>query len=315
MLDLAKIEAGHMKLGDSAFDLEATLRQACDGFAAMAAEKGVKFDLSLASAAAGTWRGDAQRLRQVVSNLVANAVKFTSIGAVGVVVDATATGLRIVVRDTGIGMKPEQIPRLFEKFTQADSSSTRKFGGTGLGLAICRELTALMGGTLTAQSIEGQGSIFTFEAPLAAAAPADHVRPELAVKATAKGRLRILAAEDNLMNQKVLAGLLESVDAALVFAADGEDAVEAYRRGGFDVVLMDIRMPKMGGVEATKAIRDWEAQRGLPQTPILALTANLMTHHIAGYLAAGMDGVIAKLIEARKLLAALADLSPLARAA
>ncbi|THD64390.1 ATP-binding protein [Phenylobacterium sp.] len=315
MLDLAKIEAGYMKLDDSAFDLEATLRQACESFATMAAEKGVAFDFCLAPAAAGQWRGDPKRMRQVVANLVANAVKFTATGAVGVVVDTTETGLRIVVRDTGIGMKPEQIPQLFEKFTQADSSSTRQFGGTGLGLAICRELTELMGGTLTADSIEGQGSIFTFEAPLVILAPADAPRPEPANKPQPGGRLRVLAAEDNLINQKVLAGLLESVDADLVMVADGEEAVAAYRQGGFDVVLMDIRMPKMSGIEATRAIRAWEAQHGLPQVPILAVTANMMTHHVAGYLAAGMDGVIAKPIELKKLLAALAEISPLARAA
>jgi signal transduction histidine kinase/ActR/RegA family two-component response regulator len=316
MLDLAKIEAGYMKLDDAVFDLAAMLRPACDSFAAMAADKGVKFDLSIAPAAAGAWRGDGARLRQIVSNLVSNAVKFTSIGAVGVVVDAGETGLRIIVRDTGIGMKPEQIPHLFEKFTQADSSSTRKFGGTGLGLAICRELTELMGGTLTARSIEGQGSIFTFDAPLVPAAPAAAVAPVAPAANTApSGRLRILAAEDDLINEKVLAALLEPLDAELVFAADGEAAVEAYRRGGFDVVLMDIRMPKMSGVDAAKAIRAWEQQRGLPRTPILAVTANLMTTHVAEYMAAGMDMVIAKPIEAQKLLEALADLSPLARAA
>ena len=313
MLDLAKIEAGYMKLDDATFDLAAVLSSACDGFAVMAAEKGVKFDLRVSEAAAGAWRGDAQRLRQVVSNLVANAVKFTSIGAVGVVVDATESGLRIMVRDTGIGMKPEQIPQLFEKFVQADSSSTRRFGGTGLGLAICRQLTELMGGTLTASSIEGQGSVFTFEAPLVRVAPAPAV--ERVAPTAPTGRLRILAAEDDHINREVLAALLEPLDADLVFAADGEAAVEAYRRGGFDVVLMDIRMPKMSGVEATKAIRDWEDQRGLPRTPILAVTANLMTTHVTEYMAAGMDAVIGKPIDARKLLAALADISPLARAA
>jgi len=315
MLDLAKIEAGYMKLEESTFDLEAALQPACEGFAAMAEAKGVAFDLRIAPAAAGQWRGDPKRLRQVVANLVANAVKFTAIGAVGVVADATETGLRVIVRDTGIGMKPEQIPQLFEKFTQADSSSTREFGGTGLGLAICRELTELMGGTLTARSIEGQGSVFTFEAPLVSLAAADTPRPGIAAKADPGGRLRILAAEDNLINRRVLAALLEPLDAELVMTADGEEAVVAYRQGAFDVVLMDIQMPKMSGVEATKAIRDWEAQHGLPQTLILAVTANLMTHHVAGYLAAGMDGVVAKPIDARQLLAALASVAPLARAA
>jgi signal transduction histidine kinase len=315
MLDLAKIEAGYMKLEDAAFDLEALLRPACQGFGAMAVEKGVAFDLSIAPAATGQWRGDAQRLRQVVANLVANAVKFTSIGAVGVVVDTTETGLRIVVRDTGIGMKPEQIPQLFEKFTQADSSSTRKFGGSGLGLAICRDLTELMGGTLSARSIEGQGSIFTFEAPLVHETPAEPARAEPTPEAAPHGRLRILAAEDNVINQKVLAALLEPLDVELVMTADGEAAVAAYRQGAFDAVLMDIQMPKMNGVEASRAIREWESQRGAPQTPILAVTANLMSHHVADYLAAGMDGVVAKPIEARKLLEALANLSPLAQAA
>lgn len=316
MLDFAKIEAGYLKLQETTFDLGAVLATACSPFAAMAADKGVKFDLNVAPSAIGHWRGDEQRLRQVVSNLVANAVKFTEVGAVGVVVDTTEIGLRILVRDTGIGMKPDQIPRLFEKFTQADSTNTRKYGGTGLGLAICRDLTNLMEGTLTARSIEGQGSIFTFEAPLAHVKPALAAKDKTAPPALAEvGQLRILAAEDDPINQEVLAALLEPLGAKLVMTADGDAAVAAYCKGQFDMVLMDIHMPKMNGMDATRAIRAWEAQQGLPPTPILAVTANLMTHHIAAYRDAGIDGVVGKPIHVGKLFDAIVGVLPLQRAA
>jgi CheY-like chemotaxis protein len=316
MLDFAKIEAGYLKLSERAFDLAPVLAAACNPFAAIAAAKGIAFNVTVAPSAGGQWRGDDQRLRQIVSNLTANAVKFTEAGAVVVAVDATETGLRIVVRDTGIGMRPDQIPRLFEKFTQADSSNTRKFGGTGLGLAICRDLTNLMGGTLTAISAENEGSAFTFEAPLAHQQAGSVEKSPPAPAAPAGDRqLRVLAADDNLVNQDVLLGLLAPLGAEVVMTKDGEAAVAAFRKGRFDVVLMDIHMPRMNGMEATRLIRAWEAQQGLPPTPVLAVTANLMTHHVGAYLAAGMDGVVAKPIQIDKLFAALGDVLPMKKAA
>jgi two-component system, sensor histidine kinase len=167
VLDLSKIEAGKLTLIEEDFDLEPTVAQARESFALMAHAKSLEFSVEVAEAARGWWRGEADRLRQVIGNLLSNAVKFTPQGSVSALVDLAPSGaLRLVVRDTGIGIAPEKLPSLFEKFTQADNSATRRFGGTGLGLAICRELTQMMGGSIEVASEEGKGSTFTVELPL-----------------------------------------------------------------------------------------------------------------------------------------------------
>jgi len=168
VLDLSKIEAGKLTLVKEDFDLETSLSATIESFGAMARSKGLDFQVSVADEARGWWRGDADRLRQIVGNLISNAVKFTPQGSVAARVDVNPdTGsLRLVVRDSGVGIAPEKLPALFEKFTQADNSATRRFGGTGLGLAICRDLAQLMGGEITAASTLGQGSTFTLVLPL-----------------------------------------------------------------------------------------------------------------------------------------------------
>jgi len=314
VLDLAKVEAGQLTLDDRTFDLEAALRPSFEAFAVSAQLKGVTFDATFEPGAMGGWRGDPARLRQIVSHLVANAVKFTSAGGVKVRVAAALDGLRVTVSDTGIGIRPDQIARLFEKFTQADGSNTRMFGGTGLGLAICRDLAALMGGDITAQSVQGAGSTFTLFAPLGHLSTAAPAGAAGAPKASCD-RVRVLAAEDNLTNQKVLAALLEPLGVDLVMTSDGDEAVAAFQAGDFDLVLMDIQMPRLGGVKATAAMRSWEKFHGRPRTPILAVTANVMTHQTGAYLAAGMDGVIPKPIDPAKLYAAVAGALPLLAAA
>jgi signal transduction histidine kinase len=298
ILDLSKIEAGQIEIEAHDFDLGELLDTACAPFATIAAQRGLAFAVSAAPDVAGQWRGDALRLRQVLANLVSNAVKFTEAGGVTVSVRATPGGLAFDVADTGVGIPAERLESMFQKFTQADSSITRRFGGSGLGLAICRELTGLMGGALTATSAEGQGATFTCELPLQRAAPA-HVA---AAPAPDGHRLRILAAEDNATNQLILRALLEVFDADLTVVGDGVEAVEAFRCAEFDLVLMDIQMPRMGGVDAVRAIRDFERGRGAPRTPILAVTANVMSHQITEYLAAGMNGVAAKPLQLQPLL-------------
>jgi two-component system, sensor histidine kinase len=190
---------------------------------------------------------------------------------------------------------------MFQKFTQADASITRRFGGSGLGLAICRELIALMGGALTATSEVGQGSCFSYELPLQSVANSAAVLVE-EPQNQAERPLRILAAEDNQTNQLILRALLEALEADLTIAGDGLEAVEAFSGSPFDLVLMDIQMPRMGGVEAARAIRQIERERGMPRTPMLAVTANVMNHQLAEYLAAGMDGVVAKPLQMGPLL-------------
>ncbi|WP_374470826.1 ATP-binding protein [Phenylobacterium sp.] len=306
VLDLSKIEAGKLTLARDDFELEATIAAAAQAHAAEAAAKGLDFQLAVDPNAAGWWRGDPERLRQILGNLLSNAVKFTPAGAVEARVDVNPdTGaLRLVVRDTGVGIAPEKLPGLFEKFTQADNSATRRFGGTGLGLAICRELTQMMGGSIVVESREGKGSVFTVELPLqhgdASAAPA-------AAEAEHDAGIRLLAAEDNPTNRQVLAAVMNSLGIDIDIVPDGEQAVEAWRVGGYDLILMDIQMPVMDGVEAARAIRLAEKKQGRPRTPIIALTANAMGHQLAEYTAAGMDGLVAKPIEIAKLYEAISN--------
>jgi len=307
VLDLSKIEAGKLTLFEEDFDVEGAVEQARENFEVMARSKGLSFEISVADEAKGWWRGDADRLRQIVGNLLSNAVKFTPQGSVGAEVGiGAAGGLRIVVRDTGVGISPEKLPSLFEKFTQADNSATRRFGGTGLGLAICRELTQMMGGCINVESREGHGSTFTVELPLTRGRPASLPATEPA-QASDDGDLRLLAAEDNPTNQQVLAAVLGSLGIEVHIVPDGKEAVEAWRTGAYDLILMDIQMPVMDGITAASTIREAERTSGRRRTPIVALTANALTHQVEEYLAVGMDAHVAKPIEIAKLYDAISS--------
>ena len=306
VLDLSKIEAGKLTLVDEAFDLETVVGQPRENFAVIAQTKGVGFDFDIAAEALGGWRGDADRLRQILGNLLSNAVKFTASGKVQANVDVTAAGaLRLVVRDTGVGIAAEKLPTLFEKFTQADNSATRRFGGTGLGLAICRELTQMMGGTINVGSREGEGSVFTVELPLARAEAPGLEEPTVHAPPTEDEGLRLLAAEDNPTNQQVLAAVMDSLGIEVDIVADGREAVDAWSSGHYDLILMDIQMPVMDGIAAALEIRQTEKREGRARTPIIALTANALTHQVAEYLAVGMDGHVPKPIEIAKLYEAI----------
>jgi signal transduction histidine kinase/CheY-like chemotaxis protein len=316
LLDLAKIEAGRIDLEDGVVDVAQLARDAETTFGALTAAKDIYVAVEVSPAATGAWRGDPVRVRQILYNLVSNAVKFTAVGSVRVSVDVAGPELVMTVADTGPGISPEAVDKLFDKFVQADSSTTRRYGGTGLGLAICKQLAELMGGSIAVASSPGEGSTFTVRLPLARAEGAGDGRPAAAL-APAEAvlpprRLRILAAEDNPTNQLVLSGLLRDADIELEITPDGQEALEAWRRGGWDVVLMDVQMPGMDGLAATRAIRAEERRRGLARTPVLAVTANVMPHHIATYTAAGMDGHVAKPVDRRRLLAAIAASLPVA---
>ena len=306
VLDLSKIEAGKLSLVREDFDLGSTLNSTAETFLVLAKSKGLDFGFTISEAAEGWWRGDADRLRQIAGNLLSNAVKFTPHGSVEAMVDVNAeTGaLRLVVRDTGVGIAPEKLPALFEKFTQADNSATRRFGGTGLGLAICRELTQMMGGSIDVESREAHGSTFTVELPLPRGEAVDEAAGD-AVDNTGERNLRLLAAEDNPTNQQVLAAVMESLGIDIDIVADGKQAVEAWKHGGYDLVLMDIQMPVMDGIDAARAIRGLEVEEQRKRTPIVALTANALTHQVEEYMAAGMDGHVAKPIEIAKLYEAI----------
>ena len=309
MLDLAKIEAGKLTLEAIDFDLGELVRGAAKGFSALAAQKGLSLRLDI-DQAEGTYRGDPTRLRQILLNLISNALKFTHEGEIVVAAAAEDGRLRVAVSDTGEGIAPDTLRSLFDQFAQADASTARRFGGTGLGLAICGHLADLMGGSIAVESHLGQGSTFTvtLHVPRVGDARPDTVAP--AAQSSASGEpmrgLRVLAAEDNPTNQLVLKTLLEHVGVDPVFVENGAQALEAWEGGRWDLVLMDVAMPVMDGPTAVREIRAREAAQGRTRTPILALTANAMAHQIVEYLTEGMDGHIAKPIEAAKLFRALA---------
>ena len=307
ILDLSKIEAGRFELDIQEFDLAETVNAACKPFANLAAQKDLDFEIDIDPAALGVWKGDPMRLRQVRSNITANAVKVTNEGEVRIEVRATAKGLGFCITDTGIGIDADRVSELFEKFVQADSSMSRRFGGTGLGLAICREFVDIMGGKLTVQTQEAAGSTFAFALPLPKVREASATIINITEPPPPALPLRILAAEDSKPNQMVLKALLEPLGVEIHIATDGAEAVAAFKAGVFDIVLMDVQMPNMNGVDATRAIRRFEAEQKRVRTPILALSANVMAHQLDEYVAAGMDGYVAKPIDVTALVETLQE--------
>ena len=310
LLDLSKVEAGALELERTPFDLPELLASVVAVFRPSAEAKGVALGLKLADDF-GPWRqGDPTRLRQLVQNLLSNALKFTDAGEVSLSVsDARPDRIRLVVADTGIGIAPDQHEAIFASFVQADDSITRRFGGTGLGLSICRQLALAMDGEITVESRLGEGSTFAVELSLPAC-PSPQA-PEDRDHDPHVDALRVLAAEDNPVNRMVLEALLADSGVELVLVTNGQEALETWREDQFDLVLMDVQMPVLDGPGAARAIREEETRRVRARTPILALTANTMTHQIDQYLAAGMDGVVSKPIEIADLFKAMeAALSP-----
>jgi PAS domain S-box-containing protein len=308
VLDLSKIEAGKLTLEDGEFDIAELAQAACGTFQAVAENKSLDFELKVLPGARGFYRGDPMRVRQILYNLIANALKFTDRGAVTILVGRRGEALRLQVRDTGIGMTAEQQRRLFQAFEQAEASTTRRYGGTGLGLSISRELAELMGGRIRLTSAPGRGSSFTVIVPLPKIEPQARAPQEPAPAASVEPLdrpLRVLAAEDNSVNQLVLKTLLNQVGVDPVMVGDGRQAIEAWEREPWDLILMDVQMPLVDGPTATMEIRTREVVSGRPRTPIVALTANAMDDQVARYRAAGMDGFVAKPIAASKLFAAL----------
>ncbi|MDX2154575.1 MAG: ATP-binding protein [Bryobacteraceae bacterium] len=315
ILDFSKIEAGRVVLESSVFALRPLLRDVGELFAVRCRQKGVDFTLDIDGAVEDWFEGDAVRLRQVIMNLLGNAVKFTEQGSVTVRVRSSDAGdehriIHFSIADTGAGIPREQQAMVFEAFTQADASISRRFGGTGLGLAICASLVPLLGGRLWFESQEGQGTTFFFTVRLRVTPAPRASSPAPVPEAAAP--LRVLLAEDNPVNQKLAARLLERQGHTVFVASDGGQAVEAFRNNHFDVVLMDVQMPGVDGLEATAAIRALESPER--RTPIIALTAYAMHGDRERFLAAGMDDYVSKPVRAEDLHAALLRQShPLAR--
>jgi signal transduction histidine kinase len=293
LLNLSRIETGRLDLIAAPFQLSGTIMAAARLAQVQAEEKGLAFRLDIDQSAKAVFVGDADRLRQVVLNLVANAVKFTSHGEVSVSVaarggDETTAEIEIEVCDTGIGFDQRETERLFQRFEQADPQIARLYGGAGLGLSICKSLIDAMGGRIGARSTPGQGSTFTVTVRLP--------------RAPAQGnRLRILAVDDNPANRRVLELILESAGADIVLASAGAEAVAAHAAGRFDLILMDMAMPGMDGAEATRAIRARERETGAARTPIAMLSADSSDAQRTRAASAGADHYIAKPLTAASL--------------
>ena len=313
ILDLSKIEAGRMEFEHQPVSVEALADAVGSILMFRAKEKGITFHVDIANDVVGNFLGDSLRIRQVLLNLAGNAVKFTERGEVRLRISRLASGLRFEVVDTGIGIPLAVRDRLFANFSQVDASTSRKFGGTGLGLVISKRFVEGMGGRIGIDSVEGQGSCFWFELPLAETAespPASVVAVESASPAavqtsagTAQAMPRLLLVEDNLVNQKLALALLQRLGYHADLAENGREAVAAADRERYGLILMDMQMPVMDGLEATRLIRSGDGPNA--RTPIVALTANVMQADQEACRAAGMDDYLAKPFKRESLAACL----------
>jgi PAS domain S-box-containing protein len=306
ILDFSKIEAGKLDIESTAFDPVHLLDDALKPLARQARDKGLNFTVQIAEGTPRHLLGDPVRLRQVLTNLVSNAVKFTEQGEVRVSLEGRSKAkdevtLCYSVADTGIGVPENMRNEIFEAFSQGDSSTTRRFGGTGLGLAICRRLVSLMNGSISIESEPGKGSLFQVSLRLPMASAPGAGDRDGGTGAAAARCMRVLLAEDNLVNQKLAIAMLQKWGHQVIVANNGREAIDLSAGQSFDLVLMDMQMPEMGGLEATAAIRAREAAAGGARLPIIALTANAMSGDRERCLAAGMDDYLAKPIRSADL--------------
>ncbi|WP_291870790.1 ATP-binding protein [Caulobacter sp.] len=304
ILDLSKIEAGKLELEALPFDIRKLAAQIRLVWSETARLKGVDLMLDIDPATPEWLSGDAARVRQVLMNLVSNALKFTETGRVTVRIAPTQAGVLLAVTDTGVGMSQEQCARLFTPFVQGDRTIARRFGGTGLGLAICRQLVDMMDGEIGVESTLGQGSTFTARLPLAASQRLDAA--DGADEALDLASARVLVVDDNSINQTVARAILEAAGAAVATADDGHTALARLRVEDFDVVLMDVHMPCMDGSEAVRRIRAGEA--GRVDVPVVALTADAMAGDAERLLSEGFDAAHPKPIQPAGLLMTVAAL-------
>jgi signal transduction histidine kinase/DNA-binding response OmpR family regulator len=316
ILDLSRIEAGKLEMEHVRFDLRQAVQQTCAPYVEQARAKPLDFHLELAPDLPQWVMGDSGRLRQVLSNLLSNAIKFTPKGgSIEVIVRVPASSddeppqWELQVRDTGVGIARKHQDNIFQAFTQADASTARRYGGSGLGLAICSSLARLMGGAIVLKSELGRGSTFTLTLPLREAHTLEpsplSASAELLGVAQAGPRyvgLVVLLAEDHPVNELMMRQLLLRMGCTVRVARGGVQAVAQWEQGGVDLILMDVQMPGMSGMQATQEIREIEARRKLPRTPIVAVTANAMAGDRESCLASGMDGYTAKPVSPQALI-------------
>ncbi len=310
ILDLAKIEAGRMVLEVTDFDPANALAEVASLLSVRAQGKGLMLTMYIAPDVPAVVRGDVSRWRQVLFNLIGNALKFTAQGGVEVHFNHRAlpderVELEIAVKDTGIGIPPEAMGKLFERFVQVDAATARRYGGTGLGLAISQEIVGLMGGRIDVHSVVNQGSTFTVVVPLERGDLMQLKTSDSTISGGSEmGGLRILVAEDNGVNQILIKALLDNMEHFSDIVSDGREAVAQVQRAHYDLVLMDIQMPEMDGETATQAIRALEGS--VASIPIIAMTANAMVEDRTAYLGSGMNDYVSKPVNARLLRAAMA---------
>jgi CheY-like chemotaxis protein/nitrogen-specific signal transduction histidine kinase len=310
VLDISKIEAARMQLEIAEFSPRLIVDEVAALLSVRAQAKGLEFLTHVSPSLPAALRGDASRLRQILFNLIGNALKFTEQGQVEVIMSHRPLGggrclLCVTVKDSGIGIAPEALPTLFDRFTQADSSTARRYGGSGLGLAISKELAELMGGTLGVESRLGVGSAFELQVPLAVGDSRKLMQLDAGgdVAQRADHSLRILVAEDNGVNQILIKAILDQMGHYSDIVADGIEAVRQVQQAQYDLLLMDIQMPEMDGQAATQAIR---ALGGVyARIPIIAMTANAMVEDRNTYLSAGMSDYVSKPIVVRQLALAI----------
>lgn len=320
ILDFSKIEAGRLELRNEAFSVKELIEQTRTLFAASAKERRLELSVHYDSPLPEYVCGDADRIRQIMVNLVGNALKFTNEGFVKVCVSADVqpdAKLKFDVVDSGVGIPADRLESIFESFEQVEMATTRRFDGTGLGLTISKQLARAMGGDITVTSVPGEGSTFTFSVILPVATGKPEAEPEDALciagihekrvppNIAAGQRIRVLIAEDNEVNRLVIKTMIDATRCELDFAVNGREAVDAYRTNRYDVVLMDISMPEMDGLAAARAIRKYESETGGVSTPIICVTAHATTGVAEQVRNAGMDDILTKPLNARSVMAAL----------
>lgn len=311
ILDLSKIEAGKMSIENKVFSMPKLLEGVVSLFRARADEKGIQLNLEIDKSLGQNYIGDIIRIRQVLANLIGNAIKFTEIGEVTLSVFPNANKIFFSVRDTGKGINPERLDLIFSPFTQEDESTTRIHGGTGLGLTITKQLVEIMGGKLSVSSVLNQGSTFQFYLPLleSDSLPEDEERLGKLRSSNLKMRspqiLKILIVEDSEINLIIVKRMITDLGHEVYYANNGKKAVSMIQNFNFDLVFMDWSMPEMDGIEATRVIRSQEASENKKRIPIIALTANAMQENIDACLAAGMDDFLSKPVSKAKILAIL----------
>ncbi len=310
VLDLSRVEAGQLQINREAFELRAVVQNAVDLYGTMAREKQLTLNAEIVNDVPAWVLGDPQRIRQILFNLVANAVKFTARGSIVIAARRTECGDKICfsVMDSGPGISQDAQQKIFDPFGQTDASVTRRHGGTGLGLTIAKQLSGLMGGELSVDSLPGRGSTFSFQLPLPETnAVSQSKLSNPSATAPDLTGLGVLIVDDNATNRLILSRFLKPTSAKIAFACNGEEAFGLVETGEFPIVWMDVQMPIMDGVTATMRIRAYENASRSGKSVILGVTANVFVHQVQSYLAAGMDDVLAKPISKARLFDALSQ--------